>query len=93
MIKVLVAIFKEVLPVLLFDTTSCLPYYCKNSTLSLREVSKYGVFSGPYFHVFGLNVKIYSVFSPNTGTYGPEKLRIWTLFTLCIDKASYLTEP
>ena len=61
MIKVLVAIFKEVLPVLLFDTTSCLPYYCKNSTLSLREVSKYGVFSGPYFHVFGLNVEIYSV--------------------------------
>ena len=26
-------------------------------------MSKYGVFSGPYFHVF----------SPNTGKYGPEK--------------------
>ena len=24
------------------------------------------------------------VFSPNTGKYGPEKLRIWTLFTQCI---------
>ena len=28
-----------------------------------RKMSKYGVFSGPYF----------SVFSPNTGKYGPEK--------------------
>ena len=28
-----------------------------------RKVSKYGVFSGPYFPVFGLN----------TGKYGPEK--------------------
>ena len=32
--------------------------------------SKYGVFSGPYFPVFRLNTEI----------YGPEKLRIWTLF-------------
>ena len=28
-----------------------------------RKVSKYGVFSGPYFPAF----------SPNTGKYGPEK--------------------
>ena len=28
-----------------------------------QKVSKYGVFSGPYFPVFGLN----------TGKYGPEK--------------------
>ena len=28
-----------------------------------RKVFKYGVFSGPYF----------TVFSPNTGKYGPEK--------------------
>ena len=26
-----------------------------------RKVSKYGVFSGPYFPVFGLNTEIYSV--------------------------------
>ena len=35
----------------------------------------YGVISGPYFPVFGLNTEIYgviSVFSPNTGKYGPE---------------------
>ena len=31
--------------------------------LTLREVSKYGVFSSPYFPVFELN----------TGKYGPEK--------------------
>ena len=36
-------------------------------------MSKYGVFSGLYFPVFGLN----------TEKYGPEKLRIWTLFTQC----------
>ena len=30
-------------------------------------------FSGPYFSVFGLN----------TGKYGPEKLRIWTILTQC----------
>ena len=31
--------------------------------LHCGNVSKYGVFSGPYFPVF----------SPNTGKYGPEK--------------------
>ena len=30
---------------------------------TVRKVSKYGVFSGPYFPAFGLN----------TGKYGPEK--------------------
>ena len=40
-------------------------------TQTVWKVPKYGVFSGPYFPVFGLN----------TGKYGPEKLRIWTLFT------------
>ena len=44
----------------------------------------YGVFSGPYFRVFGLNTerygvseyrryRRYGVFSPNAGKYGPEK--------------------
>ena len=42
-------------------------------------MSKYGVFSGPYFPAFGLNTEIYlripqtSVFSPNAGKCGPEK--------------------
>ena len=40
--------------------------------LSLREkCPNTEFFSGPYFPVFGLN----------TGKYGPEKLRFWTLFT------------
>ena len=37
------------------------------------KVAKYGVFSGPYFPVFGLS----------KGKYGPEKLRMWTPFTQC----------
>ena len=38
------------------------------------KVSKYGVVSGTYFLVFLLNTERYylSVFSPNTGKYGPE---------------------
>ena len=40
-------------------------------------------FSAPYFPAFRLNTERYeiSVFSPNAGKYGPEKLRIPTLFT------------
>ena len=36
-------------------------------------MSKYGVFSGPYFTKFGQNTERYSVFSPNAGKYGQEK--------------------
>ena len=39
------------------------------------KVSKYGVISGLYFLVFGLNTKRYSylsIFSPNARIYGPE---------------------
>ena len=42
-------------------------------------------FSGLYFAAFGLNTERYEVsvhiLSPNAGKYGPEKTRIWTLFT------------
>ena len=38
---------------------------------ALRKISRYRVFSGPYFPVF----------SPNTGKYGQKKLRIRALFT------------
>ena len=44
-------------------------------TTTAWKVSKYRVLSGPYFTVFGLNTERYlylSVFSPNTGKYGPE---------------------
>ena len=33
----------------------------KPRTYTARKVSKYGVFSGPYFPVFGLNTEIYGV--------------------------------
>ena len=36
-------------------------------------MSKYGVFSAPYFPAFGLNAEYLSAFSPNAGKYGPEK--------------------
>ena len=36
------------------------------------KMSKYGVISGPYFSVFGLNTERYGVFSPNTEKCGPE---------------------
>ena len=47
-----------------------------HTSIVLREVSKYGVFSGPYFPAFALNRRdadYLSVFSPNAGKYGPEK--------------------
>ena len=37
-------------------------------------MSKYGVFSGPYFSLFGLSTKIYSVI---------RRFTIWTRFTQC----------
>ena len=40
------------------------------------KVFKYGVFSGLYFALLGLNREIYGVnirISPNSGKYGPEK--------------------
>ena len=44
-------------------------------------MSKYGVFSGPYFPVFGLNTEIYGVnFIPNTGIYGPGKSAYLDMF-------------
>ena len=45
-------------------------------------------FSGPHFPAFGLNTERYgvslSLFIPNEGKYGPEKLQIQTLFMHCI---------
>ena len=53
-------------------------------TTTAWKVSKYGVFSGPYFSAFGQNTEIYLVNHRIQSEYrkiGPEKLRIWTLFT------------
>ena len=65
-------------------------------TRTAWKVSKIGVFSGPYFPVFGPNTEIYFVFSPNTGKYGPEKppyldtfhavILIWSLHHILISQ-------
>ena len=51
-------------------------------------MSKYGVFTGPYFPVFGLNKEFYSVnlsvFILNTGKYGPEKTPYMDIFHVMI---------
>ena len=43
--------------------------YRLSDRYTMGKVSKYGVFSGLYFPVFGVNTEIYNifVFSPNTG--------------------------
>ena len=52
------------------------PFHCVKSVY-IRN------FSGPYFPAFGLNTE-----RPNAGKYGPEKLRIRTLFTQCLIEKS-----
>ena len=48
------------------------------------KVSQYGVFSVPYFPVFGLNTEIFSTFSVRIqANTNQKKLRIWKLFTQC----------
>ena len=49
-------------------------------------------FSGPYYPAFGLNTERY------WPEYGPEKLRIWTIFTKCkllklLERLSAHSEP
>ena len=48
--------------------------------ITASKASKYGVFSGPYFPVFGLNTEINRVFSPNRGKYGPENTPYFDTF-------------
>ena len=56
-------------------------------------MSKYGVFSGPYFAAFGLNTERYGV-SPYSGrmreNMDQKKLRIWTLFKQCLFRPKYM---
>ena len=53
----------------------------KNEARCVKSV-RIRSFSGPYFPAFGMNTKTpyFSVFSPNAGKYGPQQLRIRTLF-------------
>ena len=59
-------------PVIIFAKRSILVIWqgSEYSSSTVRNVSKYGVFSGPYFHVF----------SPNTGKHGPEKTPYLEIF-------------
>ena len=53
------------------------PTPCRNVPIAnfdtAWKLSKYGVFSGPYFPVFGLNTEHLSVFRPKAGKYGQQK--------------------
>ena len=61
------------------DTKSKIRY-----SRTLREkCPNYGVFSGPYFPVFGLNTEVTSVSVLIQGNMDRKKLSIWTLFTQC----------
>ena len=51
----------------------------KNTKMHCVKSIRISKLSGPYFPTFGMNTEIY--FSPNAGKYGPEKLRMRTLFT------------
>ena len=52
-------------------------------TLTAWKVSKYGVISGPYFPIFGLN----------TGKYGPEKTPyLDTFYAVISGKMNIITE-
>ena len=51
-------------------------------SITAWKVSKYGVFSGPYFPVF----------SPNRGKYGQEKLRIRSLLTQWIEEGQDIVQ-
>ena len=49
-------------------------------TCTARKVSKYGVFSGPHFSVFGLNTDIYSVNLHTQSKYGKIRTRKNSVF-------------
>ena len=66
---------------------SVLTFFCGYHCVKCVRVRS---FSGTYFPAFGLNTERYSVpylsvFSPNAGEYGPEKIGIRTLFhAVCV---------
>ena len=43
----------------------------------------------PHWHWIRRDTPYLSVFRPNSGKYGPEQLRIWTLFTQCKSLAHF----
>ena len=49
--------------------------YCHAGLSTVWKVSKYGVFAGPYFSVFGLNTEIYGVNLRIQYEYGKMRIR------------------
>ena len=65
-------------------------------TLTARKVSKYGVFSGPYFPAFGLNTETYGENLHIKSRCGKIRTRknsvwtVWTVFTQCFRNVVFL---
>ena len=55
-------------------------HFCMGVLLTAWKVSKYGVFSGPYFSVFGQNTEIYGVNLPIQSEYRKIRTRKNSVF-------------
>ena len=53
------------------------------SMIYTHEKCPYSENYGPYFSALGENTERYKACTPNTGKFGPEKLRIRTLVPNC----------
>ena len=67
----------------------CLAGFCDNfEIVTAREMTKYGVFSGPYFPVFGINTEIYEVNLCIQSKYGKIRTRrkpyLNTFYAVCL---------
>ena len=71
-----------------FLTRTCKTKHNTGGSFLLRDRKEVRIiYSRILFSPFGLNTERYeylSILSPITGKYGPEKLRIRTLFTECL---------
>ena len=56
---------------------------------TLREVSKYRVFSGPYFPVLGLNTDFYGVNLRIQPSYGKIRTRKYSVFGHFLSSAMF----
>ena len=71
-------IYKFFFSSFLFNINENIRFWELTKKCTAWKVSKYRLFSGPYFPVFGLNTEIYGVIQENTDQ---KIVCIWTLFT------------
>ena len=79
----------------IFWTLGQLDLTMHNVISTAWKVSKYDVFSGPYFPVFGLYTEIYrkSQYSVRIQENADQKkLSVWTLFTQCRHTVEYVQQ-